>query len=372
MLKRKINRSRTAPQSQIKSDQEKVWDVIIVGAGQCGLAAGYYLKQTGLDFTIVDRGHRVGNVWRQRYDSLVLFTPRFLNGLPGMPMPGDSEGRPCRDEFADFLDAYAESEGLPIQLGVRVDKIRREEDGVFVLTVSPQCVMKARSVILAYGTYPGAGIPPMRKDLSPKVLQLTASNYKNPSQIKEGPVLVVGDGASGRDFAAELAPHREVILATGRVPMFLPERILGTSIWRWAQWFGLFKPKKAQRGLRQPLPDTVKQNGDLKAAGVKIKPRLVSANGTTVTFDDGTTANIKTVIWALGYFVENSWIEIPEAKAENGHVLHDRGISPVPGLYFVGRRFQAGLASGLITGAGQDADHVVKDLEARFLSFPIG
>ncbi|OYW94832.1 MAG: hypothetical protein B7Z18_04420, partial [Alishewanella sp. 32-51-5] len=187
-----------------------VIDVIVIGAGQSGLAAGYYLQQAGLDFVILDRGRRIGEVWRQRYDSLKLFTPRAFNGLPGHPMSGDPEGMPDSQEFADYLEAYATLFALPVKLGLRVDKVQRGADALFELTLSNQTTMRARAVILAYGTYPSAALPPLRKDFGPKVTQLNVMSYKTPAQVGEGPVLVVGDGASGRDIAAELAPHREV------------------------------------------------------------------------------------------------------------------------------------------------------------------
>lgn len=336
-------------------------DVVIVGAGQSGLAAGYYLRRAGLDFVILDRARRIGDAWRQRYESLTLFTPRVFDSLPGMDMPGDPDGYPGRLEFADYLEDYAKQFALPVQLGVRVDKVQRDSEGVFVLTLTNRTSMHARCVILAFGTYPAAAIPPVRKDFGPKINQLNVFSYRNPTQVTDGPVLVVGDGASGRDIAAELMPHHEVYLATGRVPLMLPGRVFGKSLWRWAKLLGVFKLRKSKSGIgiRQPLPSTVKNNKELAAGGVRIKPRLVSAKGSFVTFQDGTTQTVKTVVWAVGYVMDTKWIDVPEAKDEKGNLLHNRGVSEVGGLFFLGRRWQSGIASGLIVGAGPDAEHVV-------------
>ncbi|UDF04036.1 NAD(P)/FAD-dependent oxidoreductase [Asticcacaulis sp. AND118] len=357
-------RRQKGPLKTSKPAVPAVRDVIVLGAGQSGLSAGYYLQQAGLDFIILDRSRRIGDAWRFRYESLTLFTPRAFNGLPGLAMPGDPDGRPDRLEFADFLEDYATHFALPVQLGVRVDKIQRDAEGHFELTLSNQSTMRARSVILAYGTYPAASVPAMRKDFAPKVTQLNMMSYSRPAQVTEGPVLVVGDGASGRDIAAELAPGHQVFLATGRKPFILPARWFGKSLWYWLNEWGFFKPKTHSRkfGLKQPLPSTVKSLRELKARGVVIKPRLMSANGTAVTFQDGTTQTVKTVIWAVGYVMDTRWIDVPEAKDEKGYLLHERGVSKASGLYLAGRRWQSGMASGLIVGAGPDAEYVVNDL----------
>lgn len=355
-------RRRQEPQAR-----PPIRDVIVVGGGQSGLAAGYYLRQTGLDFVILDRGRRIGDAWRQRYESLTLFTPRAFDGLPGMDMPGDPDGFPGRLEFADYLETYARHFALPVQFGARVDKVQRGKDGIFDLTLSDRSTLRARSVIMAFGTYPAAGLPPLRHDFGPKVNQLNVMSYKTPANVTAGPVLVVGDGASGRDIAAELMSHHEVYLATGRVPIILPARLFGKSLWHWAKLLGVFNPKKGNSGFgfRQPLPSTVKSNSELAGGGVKIKPRLVSANGSTVTFHDGTTQDVKTVVWAVGYVMDTKWIDVPEAKDEKGNLLHERGVSEVRGLYYAGRKWQSGTASGLIVGAGPDAEYVVSRLLER-------
>jgi len=357
-------RRQKRPSKPSKPAVPAVRDVIVLGAGQSGLSAGYYLQKAGLDFIILDRSRRIGDAWRLRYDSLTLFTPRAFNGLPGLAMPGDPEGRPDRLEFADFLEDYATHFALPVQLGVRVDKIQRNAEGFFELTLSNQSTMRARSVILAYGTYPAASVPAMRKDFSPKVTQLNLMSYKNPTQVGEGPVLVVGDGASGRDIAAELALRHTVYLATGRKPFILPARWFGKSLWYWLKEWGFFKPKTHNRkfGLKQPLPSTVRSLSELKSRGVHLRSRLVSADGDLVTFQDGTTQSVRTVIWAVGYVMDTRWIDVPEAKDEKGYLLHERGVSKASGLYFAGRRWQSGMASGLIVGAGPDAEYVVNDL----------
>ncbi|ESQ79184.1 NAD(P)/FAD-dependent oxidoreductase [Asticcacaulis sp. YBE204] len=339
----------------------RVYDVIVVGAGQSGLAAGYFLKHAGIDFVIIDRDRRVGEVWRKRYDSLKLFTPREFNGLPGRDMSGDPEGYPDRDEFADYLENYATHFELPILFGLRVDKVRRLADSSFELMLSNQTTLRARKVILAFGTYPSTIIPGMRNTLAPKVHQMNATAYKNPKDVPLGPVLVVGDGATGRDLAFDLADTHEVHLAKGRPQLTLPARLLGKSLWRWLEWVGLFDTRRYRtgKGLRRPIPSTVPQDKVLKARGVKLHPRLIATKDETATFKDAQTLKVRSVIWCVGYGMDLKWVDIPEAKDADGRIVHDRGVSQADGLYLVGRLWQSGLTSGLIYGAGPDAEYVV-------------
>jgi len=341
--------------------RSKVIDVVVIGAGQSGLAAGYFLKQADADFLIVDRERRVGQMWRNRYDSLVLITPRELNGLPGMLMPGDPAGRPAATEFADYLEAYARAFDLPVKFGVRVDRVTQTADGFFTLVIPNHPIIRARNVVLAFGTYPGAALPPMRKDFSPKVAQFHTYNYGNPKNVPPGTVLVAGDGAAGREIAAGLAATHEVFLATGRSRVVLPERFLGKTMWWWLEKLGVYKVRKFKpnRPRIDFIPTSVPEKEALVDLGVKWKPRLISASGNVVTFSDGSQATVRSVVWALGHLLDTRWIDIPAAKDPAGQFLMDQGVSPVPGLFFVGRPHQASASSGLIMGVGRDAEHVV-------------
>lgn len=342
----------------------RIIDVVVVGAGQAGLAAGYYLKQAGADFVILDRERRIGQMWRNRYDSLVLITPRQLDGLPGLAMAGDPTGRPAAKEFADYLETYAKNFDLPVRFGMRVDKLSRSKDGLFELTIPNHLPLRARKVVLAFGAYPGAALPPIRKDFSPKVSQFHPYNYGNPKNVPPGPVLIVGDGATGREIAAELAPTHNVFLASGRPRVFLPEHIFGQSMWWWLEKLGFTKFRTIDQAQKHIdiLPTSVPENDALKKMGVETKPRLLSAKDTTASFSDGTNLSVRSVIWTMGHLLDTRWIDISGSKDSAGHLLMDRGVSPIDGLFFVGRPWQSGRNSGLIMGVGRDAKYVVSKI----------
>ncbi|MBP2160473.1 MULTISPECIES: NAD(P)/FAD-dependent oxidoreductase [Asticcacaulis] len=345
-----------------------VFDAVILGAGQTGLAAGYYLKTTGLTFRIVEGGKRVGDVWRNRYDSLRLFTPREFSALPGLPLAGDPKGRPDRIEFADYLETYAKTFELPIDLERKINRVKQRQDGTFELSITNRGPILARNVVLAFGAYPGARQPPERKDLSPKIHQTDASAYRNPQQLPAGPVLIIGDGAAGRDFAAELAGTHEVHLATGRPRIQFPDPIFGKSVFWWFRLLGFFNPKSGAKLSRfpMPLPETAPSHAELKEKGVRLYPRFVKARGSQVWFEDGSSVSPRTVIWAIGHTVDTSLIDIRTAKTPEGRLsILPKGLSPVPGLYYLGRPFQSSMASALIVGAGPDAKYVVEHLSER-------
>jgi putative flavoprotein involved in K+ transport len=352
---------------------ERIVDVLVVGAGQAGLAAGYHLSAHGIDHRIVERARRVGDNWRERYDSLTLFTPRAYSVLPGRRLDGNPDGYPGRDEFADYLEAYAAFFDLRIDLGTEIRRLSKAEDGRFRAEADPGGAYVSRNVILAHGPFRIPVIPDVAKGLAPSVRQFTTTDYRNPGQLPQGTILIVGDGASGRDFAAEAARTREVLLATGRRRRLLPERILGRSLWWWLSKLGLLSvPADSFLGRRMreadPFPDRNRSLDRLAAAGVRIVPRLIRAEGTTVTFKDGRSADVDGVVWAMGYRNDSGWIDVPGAVASDGSFHHTEGVSPIQGLYFVGLPWQHNRASALILGAGADAEVIVErilDTSAR-------
>ncbi|HMM72377.1 MAG TPA: NAD(P)/FAD-dependent oxidoreductase [Rhodocyclaceae bacterium] len=342
--------------------------MLVIGAAQAGLAAGYHLRRARIPFLIVDAARRVGDSWRSRYDGLTLFTPRQFSALPGIDLPGNREGYPDRDEFADYLESYAERFRLPVRLESRVDRLVTM-DGGFEATLSNGEALRASEVILATGGFQCPIVPAMGRDFGPGVLQLTTETFRNPDQLPDGPVLVVGDGASGRDIAVETRKLRSlpVLLATGKRRKLLPERIFGKSIWWWLQLTGVLKAPADSfigRKLKETdaFPDRERNNDALTKLGIRVLPRLVGAEPGRARFGDAGTTDIRTVIWAIGYRDDTSWLDIPAAKTADGEFAHRAGISPVPGLYYVGRPWQRNRTSALIMGAGEDADMIVKSI----------
>src|SRR5260370_42659514 len=199
-------------------------EIIVVGAGQAGLSMGYWLRQQQRSFLLLEAGSRIGESWRQRYDSLGLFTPRRYSALPGIVFPGDPEGRPTKDEMADYLEAYADHFALPIQLDTRVVGI--EKHGETFILQTTQDTYQAATVIVATGPFHHPRIPAFAPALSHEAQQLHAASYHNPSEIPPGPVLVVGAGDSGAHIAAELGHAHPVCLAAAHPLYFVPLTLL--------------------------------------------------------------------------------------------------------------------------------------------------
>lgn len=208
-------------------------DVVVIGAGQAGLAAGYYLKETNLSFVLLDSSERIGNSWRQRYDSLVLFNPRSYCALPGLSLTGDPHASPTKDEFADYLESYAAYLSLPVYLHTHVKKVRKSAGKFHVTTTEGKWI--AGNVIVATGPFQKPIIPEIRYKLPKDILQLHSSEYKRPSQLQEGTVLVVGGGNSGSQLAVELVDKRKVIISTGHRIIYLPQMIGRRSFIWWLE-----------------------------------------------------------------------------------------------------------------------------------------
>lgn len=349
--------------------QQNQIDVLIIGAGQAGLALAYALRSTPLNVVLTERNARIGDSWRKRYDSLALFTPRFFSALPGLDMTGDPQGYATRDEFADYLETYARHFAFPVRLNTDIARLERIEDGYEATTAAGE-VLHSRAVVLATGPFQKPKIPALAAHFDDSVTQFTPETYKNPTQIDSGVVLIVGDGATGRDIAGELASTHTVLLATGRPRRLLPEQVLGKSIWWWLVQLGITRVSaKTALGQRlretDPFPARSRRFSQLQHKGVSIVKKLTAVRGKTVTFADGMERKIDTVIWATGYRDDSGWVAIPEVKDEDGNFIHDEGISPIDGLYFIGRSWQRSRGSALVAGVGEDARFIADMLMRR-------
>lgn len=348
-------------------------DVLVIGAGQCGLAAANELTNTGYKYLLVDQAKAVGESWRSRYGSLTLFTPRSLSSLPGRALTGNPLGYASKDEFADYLSAYALNGCFPIASGVEIVSLRKL-GATFVATSAIGAEYTARAVVVATGAFRHPAVPAISQGLSPSVLQLHVGSYRNTGQIKPGPVVVVGDGASGRDVAAELSQYHETYLARGGGRRLLPETILGRSTWWWLQRFGLLQTSAESmigRAMRKAdaFPNRGRDDESLSESGVNLVGRLVSCSESSVRFSDGSTVSPSSVVWASGYRENFGWIRIVGAVDAENQALQTYGVSPIAGLYFLGRPWQRNRASALIAGAGPDAEFVIDKLQA-FLGSP--
>lgn len=341
-------------------------DVLVIGAGQAGLAMGYHLRKTSFRFLLLDGGVRIGNSWRRRYDSLTLFTPRAMSALPGLALQGDPQGYASRDEFADYLETYTDYFRFPLEMNMGIKRLERVKSH-FRATSSNGQELDAKVVVLANGGFQTPIVPPVSKNLSSQVQLFSAISYKNPSQIPAGNVVVVGDGATGRDIASELAVSHTVYLATGKPRRLVPERILGISTWWWLEKLGIltapsesFIGKKLRKA--DAFPNRERNLDDLRRKGIQVLPKLTHADSDTLTFADGTSVSVSSVIWAVGYRDDSDWVAIPKVKDEKGNFIHQQGVSPVRNLYFIGRPWQTSRASAIIHGVGRDAEAITNEI----------
>jgi putative flavoprotein involved in K+ transport len=343
-------------------------DVVVVGGGQAGLAVGYHLRRAGIEFVIVDAGAEVGQVWRSRWDSLRLFTPTQYASLPGMPFPGAPDTYPSRDQVADYLAAYVERFTLPVRLGARVTGLVRTERG-FDVSVTGSEEFAARRVVVATGPFSVPYVPDFATGLAADLPQLHTSRYRRPEQVPPGRVLIVGGGNSGFQVAAELAEAgRFVELAEGRRNRCVPQRLLGRDLFWWLDRLGVIRLTADSRlGARMKANQVTiigSTRSGLRRRGVTIRPRVIGASGTTVRFADGAVTEVDAVVWATGYRVDDTWVNVEGALDGRGQLLQRRGVTPVPGLYTVGRSWQHTTGSALLGFVQHDAAWLVEQAVA--------
>ena len=340
-------------------------DVIVVGAGQAGLAIAWYLARLGLRFQVLEASAELGRSWRSRWDSLTLFTPAQYDALPGMPFPAPADTYPTKEPVADYLRAYADAFRLPVRLNSRVTSLSRSGDGFEVRTADE--TFSARRVVVATGPFQVPFVPPAAGGLDSPVTQLHSADYRNPQALPDGPVLVVGGGNSGLQIAEELSASRRVDVSIGTSPPMLPQRLAGRDLFWWLTRLGLMRvPAESRLGRRvQARGEFVigTSRRQLKRAGVTFRPRLVGADGRTVRFADGSTLDVGVVVWATGYRSDYSWISVP-GVVRNGRVAHRRGVTDVPGLYFLGLSWQHTRGSALLGFLDEDARHIADRIAA--------
>jgi|MudIll2142460700_1097286.scaffolds.fasta_scaffold01507_3 putative flavoprotein involved in K+ transport len=401
-------------------------DVLVIGGGQAGLAASFWLSARGIDHAVLERG-RIGERWRTAsWDSLRMQTPRWQSRLPGWSYTGPNvDGFMSIGELLAYLEGYARSFAAPLYGGIAVRAIAPAPDGYLVETDAG--AWHARAVILATGYCDRPAVPRFAHQLSPRVHQLVPASYRRPDELPPGGVLVVGASASGVLIADELrAAGREVTIAVGGHTR-IPRRHLGRDIYWWLDVMGVLTETvhdthDLEAARRQPSMQLVGDDsgrsldlGTLRAAGVRLVGRMIDAGRETIELADdlaATTAaadarasrlvaridafaearelaprgpaaavtpiaprsaptrlsladeRISTVIWATGFRRDYTWLRVPGVVA-GAELVHDGGVTPSPGLYALGLRFQRRRNSSFLDGVGDDARAVVEHLARR-------
>lgn len=403
-------------------------DTLVIGAGQAGLAMSYHLSNAGTDHLVLEK-NEILNSWRnKRWDSFTLVTPNKQLQLPGMEYQGERpDGFLTRKELLSYLDDYVQLVDPPVREGVEVTAVKLDEAGDGFLVQTDQGSYHAERVVVAAGTFQEASIPSFAADISPEVAQIHASEYRNPEQLPTGGVLVVGAGQSGCQIAEELhATGREVYLSTSRVRR-LPRRYRGRDSMDWMVDVGIFDQtidqldSPADRFAPNPRISGAAGGHSLNLhefaeRGIHLLGHLENAAGTKLEFADDLHDNLRaadefaeqfkegvdkyirargfdaptddkkssragydlphrreldlkaqdisTVLWATGFKFDFSWIEFPIFD-EFGYPIQERGVTEVPGLYFLGLHWLHTIKSGLLFGVGDDAAHIAEHIAAH-------
>nr|WP_021038290.1 NAD(P)/FAD-dependent oxidoreductase [Bacillaceae bacterium JMAK1]AGQ45457.1 Trk family potassium transport protein [Bacillaceae bacterium JMAK1] len=338
-----------------------LYDVIIVGGGQAGLAMGYSLKRKNKSFIILDENEMTGESWRKRYDSLQLFTPRNYSQLHGFLFNGDPAGFPHKNEVVDYLKRFKEENDLPVIYNQKVKELSQENDQKFLVITQNQRYT-AKHIVVATGAFHHPFIPKIHDNSIPFMIH--ASDYKNPSQIPEGEVLIVGAGNTGIQIAAELSQTHPVLLAKSKPIKRLPQSIAGRSLFWWFECLRLSKakPDSALGKFLQKRDPIIGSDYEIVKEHVEILGRVKSIKDGQAHFRDSSPKYITSIIWATGYRNNYSWIDIDGVTNEFGNPIHRYGITKIKGFYFIGLSWQSKRSSALIYGVSDDANRIAKNI----------
>jgi putative flavoprotein involved in K+ transport len=359
----------------------KSFHTVVIGGGQAGLSVGYYLARQGRPFVILDASQRVGDAWRQRWDSLHLFTPAVFDGLVGMRFPAPPFSFPTKDDMANYLEAYARRFQLPVRNGVRVDRLTRIGSR-YLIEAGPER-FEADSVVVAMSSYQVPRVPAFATDLRPDIVQMHSSEYRNLRQLKPGGVLLVGAGNSGAEIAIEVAREHPTWVSgrdTGHVPfridglaarLFLMRLIFRVVFHRLLTVDTPIGRRVRQKMFTQGGPLIRVKPQHLAAAGVERVAKMRGVINGLPALEDGRTLDVANVIWCTGFGNGLSRIELPIFEA-NGEPRHQSGIAfDEPGLYFVGLHFLHSLSSTMIHGIARDAKRIADTIERRAKSVEV-
>ncbi|TVP47174.1 MAG: NAD(P)/FAD-dependent oxidoreductase [Gemmatimonadales bacterium] len=347
-------------------------DVLVIGGGQSGLAVAYYLRRTGLSWTILDAQPEPGGAWQQGWDSLRLFSPARFSSLPGRLMEGGSESYPSRDDALAYLRAYESHYDLPVERPVRVRAVRKHAATGDFLVDADGGMRRARAVVSATGTWEHPVVPDIPGHRAFGGVQIHSATYRSPDPFRGKRVLVVGGGNSGAQILAELAPVAKATWVTLEPPVFLPDSVDGRYLFEQAtlryraKEEGRPPPPPANLGdvVMVPTVKAARARGDLEA----VRP-FVRFTPAGVAWPDGREESVDAVIWCTGFRPALEHLR-PLGVIEADGRVKTRGTRSVvePGLWLVGYGNWTGFASATLIGVGRSAratvDEVVRSVEA--------
>jgi putative flavoprotein involved in K+ transport len=352
-------------------------ETLIIGGGQAGLATAYELRKLDRPCLVVDTAARIGDQWRNQWDTLRLYTAARYDSLPGLPFPKGSWEFPDKDEFADYLENYALAWDLPVRMNTRVESLDARAGGGYAATLDSGDRITCDQVVVATGPL---GRTPYRPEyagqLDGAIQQLHSSEYRRPGQVPSGKVLVVGASHSGTDIAYELAQTHDVTLVgrdCGQIPwriekpfnrigfrgiVFLFKHVLNRSTPMGRKAMDEFRSHGGPmiRVKRSDLAERKVERSTARVSGV---------SGGRPVLDDGTVVEASTVVWCTGFQHRFDWINLP-VFGEDGWPREVRGeVAESPGLWFSGLSFQYSVTSMFVLGTRRDARYVARGIARR-------
>jgi putative flavoprotein involved in K+ transport len=342
----------------------KTYDVIVIGAGQAGLATGYHLKRSGHSYLILEASGEAAGSWPHYYDSLKLFSPAKYSSLPGMSFPTKGDHYPVRDEVVQYLRSYASFYQFPIAYHQYVETVDKISEIFQVMTTTGE-LFRAKNIICATGSFNRPNLPSIEGHEDFKGSIIHSSNYSSPASFADQSIIVVGSGNSAVQIAIELSEIANTTLAVRELVSLMPQRIIGRDIHYWFKMSGI-DSLSWFRKLANNSSLVIDVGGYKKSlrTGKPIQKQMFSqfySDG--VVWSDGSRESVDRVLFATGFKSNLNFIRGIGALDEQGNPIHKRGISAtVPGLYYVGLSGQRSFASATLRGVGRDAGYVVKNL----------
>ncbi len=344
-----------------------IYDTVLIGAGQAGLATAYYMQQAKLNFAVLEANETIGGAWRHYYDSLELFSPAKYSTLPGLPFPGDPDRYPLRDEVVDYLDAYAAKFDFPIITDARVQHLSQEK-GKFQLYLANGETIWSETVIVATGSFKNPNMPQLPGQAQFEGQIIHAAEYRNPMPYTGQRVIVVGGGNTAVQIGVELAQMANVTIASRKPISYMPQHILGKDVHFWltrsgidklplGQWFGF--------SMKESVLDQGKYQAALKQEHPDRRPMFTAFKEDGVVWENGRFEKVDAIIYATGYRPNLPFLCDLDALDDTHRPQEKGGVSQtVPGLYFVGLPWQRSHRSATLRGVGSDAAYVVLQLLA--------